>query len=277
MKPNLKIWRRLVQISVALAFILIPYLNHRGFNSVRGNFLAFNAGGLPLADPLAVLQVGIKSWHLPANLLIGAGIALILAMILGTVFCSWICPFGLLSEWLHHLSQKVWPRIPGRTSHQRRGVPIKLVLFGLGLVMLNFLSDTLIFNQLSLPGWYSRIFQLYFNQAQVSWAAGFLTGVLLVEFVAQNRLWCRYICPQSLMIVAVRLLNLWHLKVVYTKENCICGKGENPCHRSCHLGLNPKTLPHPHDLECTNCGDCVVICKNLGQALKFQFRRSSLE
>ncbi len=180
-------------------------------------------------------------------------------MILGTVFCSWICPFGLLSEWLYHLSQKVRPRVPGRTSRQRRGVPIKAVLLGLGLIVLNFFTDTLIFNQLSLPGWYSRIFQIYFNRAQVSWAAGFLAGVLLVEFVAQNRLWCRYICPQTLMIGAARLLNPWHQKSFIPGRIVICSKGENPCRRSCHL----ISIPRLYRIRMTWNAPIVRMCGNM--------------
>jgi ferredoxin-type protein NapH len=274
MKPNLKFWRRLGQIGVALAFILIPYLNTRGWNTFRGNLLSFNAAGLPLADPLAVAQVGIKSGQIPGDLLIGAGISLILALSLGTVFCSWICPFGLLSEWLHHISRKLRARPPSGPGRRNHGFWIRLLLLIPGFAILWFLTGDLWFNQLSLPGWYTRIFQLYFNQAQISWAVGLLAGVLLVEVAAQNRLWCRYLCPQSVLITAARLLNPWHLKVVYARGKCTCPKDQDPCRRSCHLGLNPKALPHPYDLECTNCGDCVLTCKKHGRALGFRFRRS---
>jgi ferredoxin-type protein NapH len=259
---------------VALAFILIPYLNRRGWNTFRGNFLSFNAAGLPLADPLAVAQVGIKSGQIPGDLLIGAGISLILALSLGTVFCSWVCPFGLLSEWLHQVSRKLWSRPPGGPGPRNRGFRIRLLLLIPGSAILWFLTEDLWFNQLSLPGWYARIFQLYFNQAQISWVVGLLAGVLLVEVAVQNRLWCRYLCPQSVLITAARLLNPWHLKVVYAREKCTCPKAQDPCRRSCHLGLNPKALPHPYDLECTNCGDCVLTCKKHGRALRFRFRRS---
>ena len=199
MKPTLKFWRRLGQISVALAFILIPYLNHLGWDTLRGNFLSFNAAALPLADPLAAAQVWLKSGNLPADLLIGAGIALVLALSLGTVFCSWVCPFGLLSEWLHYLSRKVWGYAPVKLTHHNYSFGIRALFLGLGLVILRFFTEDLWLNQLSLPGWYSRLFQVYFNQSQISWAAGFLIGVLAVEFAAQKRVWCRYLCPQSVL------------------------------------------------------------------------------
>jgi ferredoxin-type protein NapH len=272
MKPNLKFWRRLVQITVALAFIIIPYLNRQGINAVRGNFLAFNAAGLPLADPLAAAQVGIKSWHLSSDLLLGAGIALVLAMALGTVFCSWICPYGLLSEWVHTLGSKILPRPYQGFAWRGNGFYYKLILFGLSILMLLFFSDSPFLNQFSMPGWYSRIFQIYFNQGHISWAAGFLASILLIEFAAQNRIWCRYICPQALLLTLARLANPWYLKITYVQEKCICKKGDDPCRRICHLGLNPKRLPHPHDLECTNCGDCFVTCKKHGHALRYRFR-----
>jgi ferredoxin-type protein NapH len=272
MKPGLKFWRRLVQITVALAFMLIPFLNRLGINTLRGNFLAFDAASLPLADPLAVAQVGIKSWHLSSDLLLGAGIALLVAMALGTVFCSWICPYGLLSEWVQTLGRKTLPRTYQGLTWRGNGFYGKSVLLGLSLVMLLFVTDSPFLNQLSLPGWYSRIFQSYFHQGNISWAAGFIGIILVAEFAAKNRLWCHSLCLQTLLITLARQVNPWYLKVTYDQEKCICRKGDDPCRQVCHLGLNPKTLPHPHDLECTNCGDCTVTCKKLGQALRFRFR-----
>lgn len=253
--------------------MLIPYLNRLEINTVRGNFLAFNAAGLPLADPLAVAQVGLKSWHLSSDLLLGAAIAMVLAMTLGTVFCSWICPYGLLSEWVQQLGRKALPRPYQGLVWRGHGFYCKLVLFGLCLVILLAWANSPFLNQLSLPGWYSRIFQNYFNQGYISWAAAFLAIMLIVEFAVKNRLWCRYICPQALLITLARLVNPWYVKITYDQEKCLCRKGEVPCRQVCHLGLNPKTLPHPHELECTNCGDCVLTCKKLGRALRFRLRR----
>ena len=72
---SIKTYRRALQISVALSFVVLPYLNRQRINFFYGNFLSFNAAGLPLADPLAVLQVARKSTQLAGVLLDGAGIA----------------------------------------------------------------------------------------------------------------------------------------------------------------------------------------------------------
>jgi len=90
--------RRAVQAGIAGFFILLPVLNENGFDVIWGNFLNIHVGSLTFSDPLAVLQGIVKNRYLPVGLLISAGMVLAIAFCLGTVFCSWICPFGLLSE-----------------------------------------------------------------------------------------------------------------------------------------------------------------------------------
>jgi ferredoxin-type protein NapH len=270
-RPTVKTWRRTLQVGVALAFILIPLLNHFRISYFTGNFLSFYAAGLPLADPLAVLQITLKNYYLSVDLLIGAGIALGFAMILGTVFCSWICPFGFLSELVQTLSSKVRPKTPKDLPVKGTGFRVKMILFCLGLAGFLLFSTTPVLNQLSLPAWYSRIFQFYFEQKHVSLAIIFLLVVLLVEFAARRRLWCRYVCPQAFLLVAVKLCNPLRLKIDYHQEICLCKEGYDPCRDSCSLSLDPKTLGNSVETECNNCGDCVVACKKRGRALRYGF------
>jgi ferredoxin-type protein NapH len=273
-KPShLKRYRRLVQVGIALAFILIPLLNHYRINYFTGNFLSFNAAGLPLADPLAVLQVTLKNLYLSLDLLIGAGIALGLAAFTGTIFCSWICPFGLLSEWGHVLSRKILPGTCSGVPLKRTGFRVKTALFIVGLTGFLLFSTTPVLNQLSLPAWYSRIFQFYFEQRHISFAIFFLLAILIVEFAAGRRLWCRYICPQSFLPSVAKISNPMRLKVRFDPNRCLCKKGHDPCTQACSLSLDPKTLASSLETECNNCGDCVVACKKRGQALGFTFGR----
>jgi len=267
---SIKTRRRTLQIGIALVFIILPILNHYHYNFFYGNLLAFHAAGLPLADPLAVLQVSIMSPHPSFSLLIGAGIALLLAACLGTVFCSWACPFGLLSELVHGLSQRL--RKGNRGFHPGlRGFTVKSVLFGLGLGGIIFFFDSPALNQVSMPGWYSRIFQMLAGQGYLSLAIYFMAGILFIEFMTRTRIWCTYICPQACLLVLSKIANPLHLKVEWNRNNCICGQENSPCQRSCSLSLDPKTLGNLPDTECNNCGDCVAVCTGMGKALKFRF------
>jgi ferredoxin-type protein NapH len=272
-KSRIKLYRRALQILVALAFILIPWLNSRHISFVYGNFLSFNLAGFPLADPLAVLQITIKNAYLSADLILGAFVALVIALFLGTVFCSWVCPFGLLSDFGQSISRLLMPQTKKSKNMHLGSFKIKIVIFLTGLAGFLTFSTTPVLNQFSLPAWYSRIFQFIFTQKHFSLAIFFILFVLIVEIVFKKKLWCRYICPQSVLLILVKLLNKRkRLKINYKPEKCFDPrKGNEPCIKVCTMGLDPRNLPKRMETECTNCGDCIVICKQFGQALKFKF------
>ena len=275
-KSRIKLCRRILQIIVALAFILIPWLNSRHISFVYGNFLSFNMAGFPLADPLAVLQITMKNAYLSADLIIGAMVALGIALLLGTVFCSWICPFGFFSDLGQIISKKYIPKMKTDQSVKVRhfnGFKIKIMLFCAGIAGFMIFSTTPILNQFSMPAWYSRIFQFFFTQNHFSLAIVFIFLVLVIEIFLKRRLWCRYVCPQSVVLILIKLLNnKRRLKVEFNSAQCFDPrKGKEPCINACTLGLNPKQFADRLETECTNCGDCVVACKQTGQALKFRF------
>ncbi|MBW1867626.1 MAG: 4Fe-4S binding protein [Deltaproteobacteria bacterium] len=229
-----------MQTGVAALFILLPILNASGFSFIWGNFLNIHIGSLTFSDPLAVLQVIVKNRYLPVGLLISAGMVLAIAFCLGTVFCSWICPFGLLSELVNSLA---------------------------------FFSSPVL-NLVSLPFQYSNIFQYLFVQKHFSVAIWFVGAILLTEFIFRTRLWCRWICPQSVLISIAKLFNPFRLKVVFEKERCIGSKALSPCQKICSLDLDPRRLDGRIEAECTNCGDCVDACRKTGGALGLGFGRS---
>lgn len=268
-KPTLKTYRRAFQLFIAVAFIVIPILNRSRYSYVYGNFLSFHMFGIPFADPLAVLQLSVKNLYLTFDNIIGALLPLLLAFFLGTVFCSWMCPFGFLSELTQGLSKKIMGRNYKGLDLTWKGFPLKMTIFTVGFIAFFIFSTTPILNQLSLPAWYARFFQYYFGQDFISLCFLFLLAVLAVEFFARKRLWCRYICPQSILITLTKRLNCNRLKVVFDQGKCICKPGHERCETACSLSLHPKILYEQAELECSNCGDCVVACKKMGNALSF--------
>ncbi len=275
-RHSIQTYRRIIQIGVAVTFIILPLLNQLGFTFIWGNFLNIHIGPLNLTDPLAVLQITLKNQCFPLRLLMSTGIILIIAMCFGTIFCSWICPFGLLSELVHGLAKRVLPNTFRKLNFQISGFKIKIYILSSGLIFFFLFCTTPVINQLSMPLWYSQIFQYLFIQKHISFAVLFVAVILFVEFISRNRLWCRYICPQSFLLVIAKLLNPFHLKVGYRKEKCIGNKNNNPCQKACSLSLDPRTLNNLLETECNNCGDCIVACKKLGKALNFQFSRHFL-
>jgi len=270
-KPTLKTYRRSFQIFIAVSFIVIPILNRTDYSYVYGNYLSFHLFGIPFADPLAVLQLTSKNLYLTLDNFIGALLPLLLAFVLGTVFCSWICAYGLLSEWTQQLSRKLLGRDWKGLPLARKGFPFKMAVFTLGFIGFFIFSTTPVLNQLSMPAWYSRFFQYLFGQDIVSLCFLFIVALLTIEFFAQKRLWCRYVCPQSILITLTKQLNRKRMKVVFDRQKCICRPGYERCEAACSLGLQPKTLYDRVELECSNCGDCFVACRKMGKALSFEF------
>ncbi|MCD4719104.1 MAG: 4Fe-4S binding protein [Desulfobacula sp.] len=270
-KIDIHIWRRTLQTGVAVLFILLPILNAAGFKFIWGNFLNIHIGSLTFSDPLAVFQVIVKNQYLPTGLLISAGMVLAIAFFLGIVFCSWICPFGLLSELVNRLSCRVWPRESSNIKLQKSGFKVKTMIFCAGFLVFWIFFSSPVLNLMSLPFQYSNIFQYLFIQKHLSAGIWFIGSILLAEFVFHTRLWCRWICPQSVLLAVAKLFNPFRLKIIFEKKRCIGSKIPCPCQKACSLDLDPRRLNGSSEAQCTNCGDCVDACRKTGGALGLRF------
>ena len=137
--------RRLIQVAVLLLLAALPWLNRDGFTGMKGSLFAFDFFGLPFADPLGAVQIGLSGIIPGWRLIAGARVVLAVALCLGRIFCSWFCPFGFLSELVHAIRGRRPPK-PFKYGFWSRAV---IALVGLALVpLLGFPLH----NQLSLPG-----------------------------------------------------------------------------------------------------------------------------
>lgn len=261
--------RRTVQAATVLAFLLIPWLNTREIYFFTGNMAAFRAGGLPLADPLAALQVAAAAFTSTPDMILGAGLVLLFAVLLGPVFCSWLCPFGFLSELVKGNRQGA-----GSTPEQKTIVKpflIKTCLIAAGLLLIVSLTPVPLLTQLSMPAWFTRFWQHAISYRHLLWPALFIIpGLLLIEYSAKKRVWCRYFCPQSVLISLAGLALPRRLRVGFNKRACTCPASDRACRKACSLDLNPRESTLAQKLQCTNCGDCIDACAGRGCALGFE-------
>ncbi|MHC1710758.1 MAG: 4Fe-4S binding protein [Solidesulfovibrio sp.] len=256
---------------------LVPFANARGLDWISGNYLALDVLGLPLGDPLAALQVLTSAKSIPGRAALGAILALVLALILGPVFCAYACPYGLLSELIHALARRT-SRISASQPNKaaRHGFRSKAAVTGLGLTALAIFGLPPLLNLLSMPAYYSRLWQhVVLGGVLLPLAA--MPIVLLAEWHFRTRLWCRFVCPQSVLLHVMRRLSPWALRLEFNAKRCSCGKGESRCVAACSLELDPRRVKELA-LTCTNCGDCRTACQDMGQALGFRLgetRKSS--
>lgn len=268
MTIHLRPIRRMVQCFVFAGFILIPLCNAKELYTVVGNLLGFTAFGVPFVDPLSATQAAIGAVGTTQEALLGAGLILFMAVILGPVFCSWICPYGFFSELVHFplKDYQPAPKTNVRPFIVRCGIVI------LGLLAVVALVPFPLLNQLSLPGWITRFWQAFFLLGSFLWTGFFIILVVLgVEVLFHKRIWCRYLCPQSVLISLAGLLVPKRLRIVFKPQQCTCSANDQLCRISCSLCLNPRHPNRVQMVQCTNCGDCVDACQSRGQALSFVF------
>ena len=244
-RPSISIHliRRSVQWLVFAGFIIIPLLNSREVYALVGNLLGFTVLGVPFADPLSVVQTGLGALGFTREALVGAGLTLLIAIALGPVFCSWVCPYGLLSELVHAVRKHPVPA--PKTS--ARPFMVRCAIAGLGLLAVATFVPFPFLNQLSLPGWITRFWQSVFLFETLLWA-GLLIPlfVLGMESFFRKRVWCRYLCPQSVLIALVGFLVPTRLRVTFNPRQCTCPAKDRACYAACSLSLNPRQGPVVH-------------------------------
>lgn len=260
-RPSLQTFRRTVQIAVLVFLAAVPVLNVKDVHWISGNFFFFDIAGFALADPLAVVQVFLSARAWMWETFVGALAVLAVAALLGQVFCSWACPFGLLSE----LANRVRPRsgVHGKAIADR-GFWLKFLITVFGLAMIGSLGLPPLMNLLSMPGWFARFFQQWGWEGAIP--AVLVAVVLVAEVLLGRRIWCRWACPQSVLLAVMNRAVPVGLHLKYEPAKCSCGKELKPCHGACSLNLDPRHLSRM-DMACNNCGDCVSACADRGRAL----------
>lgn len=263
--------RRPVQWAVLVFFVVLPWVAAQGFTFATGNLFALDVLGLPFADPLAALQVLAARVAPGLRLAVGALCVLLLAVVAGRVFCSFCCPYGLLSELVHearHRARRHGP-FPGPYGGNGGVFRAGVVVVGLALVVL---VGAPVLNRLSMPGEITLLLLSPVHPAPdaayAPWSGLVLVlAVLAVEAVTGRRLWCRYLCPQSVLLsLAARL---WPSGPGLSRDmkRCTCAPGDRACGKACSLGLDPRIPGSASRGECTHCGACVAACARRGGAL----------
>lgn len=246
---NFRRWtvaRRGVQVAV-VALIASPLA---GFTVFRGTLAAGDLLGVPLADPLASLQVLLASGVvIPSYLLSALGVTLFYGAVGGRTFCSWVCPVYLLMEFGDKLRQ--------RCSSGNRTLPLSLKYWALALVsVITALTGLPLFEIVSPIGMAGRT--IGFG----SWLAiSCLLGLMLLEVVLARRLWCRSLCPMGGLYALVG--RVAPLRLGFHRSRCTnCGD----CSRVCPVQevLQPSLELGAAQVasgDCTRCCHCIDVCQ----------------
>ncbi len=216
-----------------------------------GTLWSMRLGPLDLTDPLAAAEVLFTTRGLPATLALSVLVPVVGTLLLGKVYCSWICPGYLLLE-LSGKLRRLLRLAEIRPATVRFSMLNKYLLLGAGL-LLGAMLGAPFFSLVYPPAVISRVVHsLVFGVSAASGLA-LLGGVVLFELLVSPRWWCRSLCPGG----ALYGLLGWArpLRVTLAPHRC---DGCGLCQPACEMGLDP--MRQSRGLECDNCARCLAVC-----------------
>lgn len=247
-------WRRAVQASTLVLLALIPFLNKKGITFVSGSLYSLAIGPVWITDPLIGVQTVLTATRLDLALLLSMVIPVVLALVLGRVFCGWACPQNTISELVDALAVKLGIR---RFTPRPAAVP-RYALLGVILLLLPLTAVPLA-SFLSAPGIISVQAAQLVSQGAAGLELALIGAIAVCELLLVRRAWCNYVCPVGSFLGIFRSRKT--LKVVFAPDGeRVCGKCM-ACADACGLGLNPvREGLYP---QCHNCGACIAACDRM--------------
>ncbi len=217
----------------------------------KGTLWSMRVAGVDVADPLAAAEMTATSkaihWPLLLSIVIPVGIT----VLLGRVFCSWMCPAGLLFEWAQGLRRllRLAEIKPGnvRFSHHN-----KYVLLSVGLLM-GLIFGLPTFALIYPPAVLSRLTHAVIFGTAFTGMVVVLGVMLAVEVFVSPRWWCRTMCAGGALYALLSWARPVRVKLLRSK--CT---GCRDCEPVCPMGIYP--VAKSNSIECDNCGLCLRHC-----------------
>ncbi len=266
---NLHWIRRLTQWAVVVFIFVVPFLNRQGIHAIIGTFYSIRIGHLDLMDPALMFQTILLTQNIYFPAILAGSIPIILALVFGRVFCSWMCPYNLLSEYVGALRKRVFPKKQTRILNHNPRPHWYWTVLG-SIVTLLMVSGLPVITYLSMPGLISSQVADLVLHATIGVEISLVIILLLIEFFFAPHFWCKYACPVG------AVLTLFHYKhtmrVQFDPKGCTCQDLKAlSCNAACPLGLDPRHRDiYPY---CYNCGECIYAChKHQGKSLSFSFQ-----
>lgn len=238
-------WQRVIPL-----FLILPlvYFAFRSKNSrlrwialsCTMLYLGFIDGGfLSVSHITNGLKLGPSLFLNDLPLLMLVLFTLITTLLWGRVFCSSLCPFGALQDFLGHFVPKRWQRKMPQAIHDK-AIYIKYGILAFILLMAMVQSEVSYFQYFEPFG---TIF--FVSPSVLLWAI--LIGFLLASSVIK-RFYCRYACPLGAALGVLSFISPFRINRVQQCDVC------KVCEHSCPTGAIRG--PEIDFKECVRCDIC---------------------
>jgi len=264
--------RKIIQYGFFLTVLWIGiefYLWYRHFITGGRSMEVSRPPGVEGFLPLSAL-INIKYWITSGifNDIHPSSTVILLAVLLGSLifkksFCGFICPVGLISEWIWKLSRKVFGskasapwgwRVPKWIDYPLRSLKYLLLAFFVNAILIQMDSSDL---GAFINSSYNKVTDikmlLFFTEM-----SQFTFGVIMLLVVASlfiANFWCRYLCPYGALLGALGFLSPVKIRRnLPTCTDCVA------CTRVCPAMIKVHKEKVVRSDECMGCLACVDAC-----------------
>ncbi|WP_425102084.1 4Fe-4S binding protein [Tropicibacter sp. S64] len=213
-------------------------------------------GQLSIVTPLATLQAAVSGGAFAFLLYDPFSLMVWAAAIAGFVlwgrglFCGWLCPFGALQEFAHHLGRLLrLPHIEPSALWDNRLKSLKYVALA-GLVSVTVIAPDQMDKAVEIEPFKTAITTFFIRE----WYYAAYAALWLILGTVVFKGFCRYLCPLGALMAIGGLLRLRR----WIPRRVECGSPCQLCRVKCNYGAIEKSGKIQYD-ECFQCLDCVTI------------------
>jgi len=272
-KKKLKFFRILFASFVLTCFLLV-FLGSEKFTQALADKLLF-LQFTPSAVKFFLAAGGIASF--------GFLFILLLTILFGRVYCSFLCPLGILQDIVIFIRRKFGGKNEDRGYRRKPGWMRYFILTAVALSVVPGTASLIkLLDPYSIFGRVAAVFFKPVSAGGRNLLAGLLerfeiywlwhqsippisVGMFVVTFVffaaivvlaiRRGRLYCNTICPVGTLLGIVSRWSL--LKVQVRQDMCVsCGKCEKICRAEC-IDIANKRIDTS---RCVGCFDCMAVC-----------------
>ncbi len=171
-----------------------------------------------------------------------------LTLLLGPVFCGWVCPLGSIQEWVGNLGKKIFGRkynrfIPYRFDRILRY--LRYLMLG-WVVYMTAVTGKLVFADID-P--YYALFNFWTGEVAI--AGLVILGLVLAASLLAERPFCKYACPYGAVLGIFNLFRIFKIKRnVPTCTDC------KACDKSCPMNIPVSEGAVVRSHQCISCMKC---------------------
>ena len=199
----------------------------------------FDGGFLSVSHITAVISVGPAVFLEDIPLLLFVVFTVVTTLLVGRVFCGFLCPFGVLQDFLEKVVPRKFKRELPRALHERLYL-VKYVC--LAAILLPALAGS----RASIFSFFEPFGTVFFlSSSIVLWA---IAGGILIASAIVPRFYCRYACPLGAALAVASTVSPFRIRRVEHCDHC------KVCEQACPTGAIEG--PRIDFRECVRCNIC---------------------